>query len=126
MKVYEHHKSGHLILFEIPNVGRSRACRIVQNLFPSALVKRQSSDEFATFTLNAKTFVLEEPFGDNSRYLVYQQPPHVSAELQALKAAFEGYRASWFFSDDKSFRVIVGVLALAIAAIAVAAIVLLS
>jgi hypothetical protein len=125
VKVYEHHKSGQLVSFEIRNVGRSLACRIVQNLYPSALVKRQRADEFATFTLNGKTFVLEEPFGDNSRYLIYQQPPQPSSELESLKAALEGHRASWFFSGGKSFRVIVGVLVLAIVAIAVTALVLL-
>jgi hypothetical protein len=125
VKVYENQKSEQLVSFEIRNVGRSRACRIVQNLFPSALVERQSGDEFATFTLNGKTFVIEEPFGDNSRYLIYQQPPQPSAELEALKAAFQGHRASWFFSGDKSFRVMIGALLLAIVAITVTAIVLL-
>jgi hypothetical protein len=124
MKIYEHRKANQLVSFEIGNIGRSRACRIVQKLFPSTVINRQHGDEFCTFRVNGKTFVLEEPFGDNSRYLVYEQPPQPSAELEALKQAFAGYGASWTFSGDKSFRVIMEVLALIIAGVVVAVIVL--
>jgi hypothetical protein len=125
VKIYENHKLGQLVSFEIRNVGRSRACRIVQNLFPSAHVERHRGDEFAIFKLNGKTFVIEEPFGDNSRYLIYQQSPQPSAELEALKTAFQEHRPSWFFSGDKFFRVIIGALVLAIIAIVVTAVVFL-
>jgi hypothetical protein len=120
VKIYENLESGQLVSFEIRNVGRSRACRIVQELLPSAVVTRQRGDEFATFAMNGKPFVIEEPFGDNSRYLIYEQPPQPSAELEALKSSFERYRASWLFSGDKSFRAIVVVLALTTVAITVA------
>lgn len=120
MKVYEHHKLEQLVSFEIRNVGRSRACRIVQKLFPASGITRQSGDEFATFELNGKTFVLEEPFGDNSRYLIYQQPPQPSAELNALMTAFAQAHVSWLFSGDKKFRVIVGILVLTMLVIALA------
>jgi hypothetical protein len=51
-------------------------------------------------------------------------PPQPSAELEALKAAFEGHRVPRFFSGERSFRVTVGLLGLAMAAIMVAFLVL--
>jgi len=125
MKIYEHRKSDQLVSFEIRNVGRSRACGIVQHLFPSTVVNRQRGDEFATFQLNGRTFVVEEPFGDNSRYLVHEQPPQPSAELEALRSAFAAHSASPIFSGDKSFRVIIEVLMLIAAGVVVPVMVLL-
>ncbi len=119
MKVYEHLKSGELVSFEICNIGRSRACRVVGTLLPTTTVVPQRGDEFARFELNGRTFVLEEPFGDNSRYLIYQQPPQPSPELEQLRDAFARQRVSWFFSGDKSFRLIVGALVIVLVLIAV-------
>jgi hypothetical protein len=80
MNIHEHrNKNGQMVSFEIRNVGRSRACRIVRELFHSTTVRRQRADEFATFDLNGKTFVLEEPFGDNSRL----------SDLSAASTAFD-------------------------------------
>lgn len=125
MRIFEHRKSGELISFEVRNVGRARARRIVQELFPGVAVREQRGDEFASFELNDKRFVLEEPFGDNSRYLIYQQPPQPSTELEAIRTALERYRVSWIFSGDRSFRFILVALALLVAGIVLAAMVIL-
>jgi hypothetical protein len=121
MKIYDNRNDeGRLISFEIRNVGRSRVCHFVERTFPSTAVRREHSDNFAVFDLNERTFIVTEPWGDNSRYLIHQEPVQPSTELETLRAAFEKYRSSSLFSGDRSFGIIMAVFALLFACIVVA------
>lgn len=96
-----------LISFEIRNIGRSRAVRFIERALPSATVERQRSDDFAKIKINSRHFIINEPWGDNSRYIIHQQPPEASAELEELRRAFEQYQPSWIFSGDRPFTLVV-------------------
>ncbi len=96
MKIYDlTDKSGQLIAFEITNCGRRRACNVAKTI-PGAIVVRRprffewsSPDEFCEFRLGARTFVIMEPFGDNSRFWVGPTPPEPCQELQIVRSVFE-------------------------------------
>jgi len=120
MKIHDNRNDeGQLVSFEIRNVGRSRVCRLIERTLPSTVVRRQRSDDFGVLDLNGRTFVVMEPWGDNSRYLVHQEPPQPSTELETLSSAFAKYRPSWV-SGDRTFSVVVAVLVALCAVIAVA------
>ena len=60
-------------------------------------------DEFAGFELAGRKFKILEPYGDSSRYLIHPEVREPTAELNALRAAFAGFRPSlWslMFSGD--------------------------
>jgi hypothetical protein len=112
MKIYDNRNDeGHLISFEIRNVGRSRVCRYIERVLPSMVVNRQRSDDFGVFAMNGRTFVVTEPWGDNSRYLIHQEPPQPSMELETLKSAFEKYQPAWAFSGDRSLSIMMAIFA---------------
>lgn len=99
-------RDGRVISFEIRNIGRSRATRVIESAFPRANMKRSHSEVFAEIDLNGRHFVVNEPWGDNSRYIIHQQPPEPSTELDELRHAFEQYQPSWIFSGDRSFKLL--------------------
>jgi len=104
MRIYDHlNDDGRITSFEIPNIGRSRVLRFIENAFPSAIVKRQRSEDFAEVDLNGRKFTINEAWGDSSRYMIQQQALEPSAELDALRSALEKYRPSWFVSGDRWF-----------------------
>lgn len=93
MKAYVNHNAeGQIVSFEISNIGRSRVCRFIDRTIPSANVNRQQSDDFCTFQLNGRRFVISEPWSDSSRYLIHEETPQPSVELETLRSAFENYR----------------------------------
>jgi hypothetical protein len=77
--------------------------RFIANAFPSAIVKHQRSENFGEVDLNGRKFIVNEAWGDSSRYMISQQPIEPSAELDALRSALEKYRPSWLFSGDRWF-----------------------
>ena len=126
MRIYDYRNAeGRLTSFEIKNLGRSRACRFIESTLPSTIVRRQRSDDFGVFDFNGRTFVVTEPWGDNSRYLIHQEPTEPSAELDRLKSAFEAYQPSWAFSGSRPFMIVVAVFA-ALLACTIVAVALLS
>jgi hypothetical protein len=102
---------GRIISFEVTNIGRARARRVIERRFPSAIVKHQRGDEFAVLLLNGRTFILTEPWGDNSRYLVHEREPKSSVELEMLRCAFEDFQPSAIFSGSPFFIVFLSVAA---------------
>lgn len=104
MEIYDYlNDEGRITSFEINSIGRSRVLRFIEKAFPSAVVKRQRSEDFGEIDLNGRKFIVNEPWGDNSRYMIHQQPLEPSAELDALRSALEKYRPSWLFSGDRWF-----------------------
>ena len=89
--------------FEIPAISRHRACAIAARIPGVELIRRQkrfawfSEEEFCEFQLNGETFVIWEPFGDNSRYWVGRRGGGPSAHLPLVKEAFAAARGWWRF-----------------------------
>ena len=78
MKIYDlKNKDGEIYAFEIQNIGRRKVSKIVKKI-PGSIVKKfpslfswiKGQDEFCEFEVDGCTFVIEEPFGDNSRYWI--------------------------------------------------------
>jgi hypothetical protein len=103
MRIYDlQAEDGNLRAFEVENtlLTRGRACRIVESI-PGVVVVRRSrlfrdTDDFCEFTLAGETFMIEEPFGDNSRYWVGGKNKSQSFSLQQIRSAFERHK-TWEF-----------------------------
>jgi len=99
MKTYDIvDEHGRLTGFEVSNLllSRHEAARIVEGV-PGVTITRPvrrlfssepESDEFCEFRLENLTFVLCEPFGDNSRYWVGSQTGEPSNEVERVREAF--------------------------------------
>ena len=86
--------------FEVSNLllSRARACKIAESI-PGATVMRRSrlfrdKDDFCEFRIYGETFIIEELFGDNSRYWVGPNQAGRSASLALVRARFEEHK-SW-------------------------------
>lgn len=101
MKVYPYFDDfGNLISFEVPNwkVSRNRAVRIAAGVSGVEIVKAPKKvfswfreAVFCEFTIQGNLYEIEEPFGDNSRYLisgVNNPSPELNQVLEAFKAAW--------------------------------------
>jgi hypothetical protein len=104
MKLYDiKDESGRIFAFEVANFGRHRACRFVGKIPGVAVLRRQrhfqfsSKDEFCEFELEGQRFVVEEPWGDNSRYWVGPKPPQWCPQIERVRNAFAAYKAFWLF-----------------------------
>jgi len=88
---------GRIFAFEIDNASMSRrmTCRIAQSV-PGANITRTSGlfswftgpDDFCEFELDGVTFVVWEPFGDNSRFWVGTKPPRWVSQLGVVRETF--------------------------------------
>lgn len=97
MKTYpQRSSSGELHAFEIENIltSRRKVLRIVKSI-PG--VKVISSPMFLSwfrestvcrFSVDGQEFSVEEPFGDNSRYLISAEPPGPCAQFGVVEKAF--------------------------------------
>jgi hypothetical protein len=101
--------------FEVENtlLTRGRACKIAASI-PGATVVRRSrifrdTDDFCEFTLEGETFIIEEQFGDNSRYWIGTKGISNSDSLLKVRAAFEQYKTL-----GSPLRVLLAVSALAL------------
>jgi len=97
MKTYPlKNKEGQLHAFEIDNVriGRSGVVRIVEGIHGVKLIKKPKflswlrEEEFCQFMVGSHLFTVEEPFGDNSRYLVGAKPAGWCPQLEVVEEAF--------------------------------------
>ncbi len=99
MKTYPlNNEHQQLHAFEIENTftGRNAVTKIV-SLIPKVDVLKKpkyfswfkDSDVFCIFKLNGREFTIEEPFGDNSRYLIGANPPGHCAEISIIEEAFK-------------------------------------
>ena len=88
---------GKLHAFEviIPLSGRHGVSKVVSRIKNAKILKKpkflsgfRGEDIFCEFELNEKKFTIEEPFGDNSRYLVSTNPPGHCEELELIEREF--------------------------------------
>jgi hypothetical protein len=121
MRTYDRlDEHGRVISFEIDSIGRSRVLRFVRRAFPDAVVKRQPSENFGEVSLNGRMFIINEAWGDSSRYLIHEQPLQPSMELDAIRSTLAAYRPSLLFSVDGWFPRAVGILMVVLAVILLA------
>ena len=95
-------ESGNVTAFEVPNwkLSRRRAGKIVDRVPGVSMEIRPKwpfssgrTAVFCRFQLNGRVFEIEEPYGDNSRYLVCEADGvGGSPELDLL---MEAYRDAW-------------------------------
>ncbi len=100
MRVYElHDRTGHTRALEIPVPlvgGRRRIISVLRGI-PGVVVTKapvpfswMREDTFCRFELGGTAFVVAEPFGDNSRYLVSpESQPAVQSSMLTLISAFK-------------------------------------
>ncbi len=101
MRVYDCNDSdGGLIAFEVDNatLTRNRACRIAASIAGVEIVRRsrlfRDSDDFCEFLIDGETFIIEEPFGDNSRYWIGPKDSTQHKSLLTIREAFERH-STW-------------------------------
>jgi hypothetical protein len=116
MRIYDLKATdGSLRAFEVENalLTRGRVCRLAESIPGATLVRRsrlfRDTDDFCEFTLGGQTFVIEEPFGDNSRYWVGAKEQPNTSSLLVVRQAFEQHNA-W----KTPFRIVIAVLLLAL------------
>jgi hypothetical protein len=94
-------REGRVFAFEVSNavIGRGGACTIASEVHGSTLVRGPRfwswlrEEEFCEFDVNGQRFVIEEPFGDNSRYWIGPEPPVWCGEVDAVRRAFASANA---------------------------------
>jgi hypothetical protein len=96
VRVHDHNaQDGSLLGFEVENAAltRSRACRIAASIPGATIVRRsrlfRDTDDFCEFTIQDETFIIEEPYGDNSRYWIGPKVLTQSKSLLMVRDAFE-------------------------------------
>ncbi len=97
MKTYPlTNEEGKLHAFEIANsgLGRKGLVSIVEKIPGVVLLKKPKllswlrEEEFCRFVLESQEFSIEEPFGDNSRYLIGAVPPGWCSQLEVVEEVF--------------------------------------
>jgi hypothetical protein len=91
---------GQLTGFSVSNLLLSRhgVPRIVADIPGAQLVRKQkrfalfAPDDFCEFTVEGKTFLAIEPFGDNSEFWVVTEPPEECPQIEVVRRAFEAHR----------------------------------
>ena len=87
---------GRVYAFEVSNtvIGRRGACAIINRIPGSRIVRGPGflswvrEAEFCAFELKGQRFLVEEPFGDNSRYWIGPEPPVWCEEIDEVRRAF--------------------------------------
>ena len=95
MRVYDwKDQQGRVFAFEVPNIGRGGVCIVVAQI-PGAKLLRSPrflswfrEEMFCEFELEDRRFVVSEPFGDNSRYLVGPLDGEWYPQISAIRSAF--------------------------------------
>ena len=109
MKIYDvHNDAGQVIGFEIPSiVGRWRACRAARGIAGARVLRwprrwSWSDDWFCEFDLDGVRFVIEEEYGDNSRFTISSVPPAPGPTLMRVRAAFaDAPMVDWRFGRGR-------------------------
>ena len=90
-----------IFAFEVPNFGRHRACKLVSTIPGAEVIKKQkpfqcrSEEAFCVFRLEGITFVVQEPFNDNSQYWVGPDPPAWCPQIEQVRQAFSKFKRYW-------------------------------
>lgn len=88
------------VAFEVSNLllARSQACRLVESIPGVEIIRRsrlfRDTDDFCEFRIGDDIFVIEEQFGDNSRYWVGPKNAEMSSSTNLVRSKFESH-ASW-------------------------------
>jgi len=97
MKTYPlTNEEGKLHAFEIENsgLGRKGLVRVVEKIPDVVLIKKPKifswlrEEEFCCFVVESQEFSVEEPYGDNSRYLVGAVPSGWCPQLEIVEKVF--------------------------------------
>ena len=106
MKVYDiTDDEGRIFAFEVDNtpLGRQGAWRVVRAIAGARVIRRPrrfwlfDPDEFCEFELDGVRFVVEEPWGDNSRYWIGPTPPRWVPQTAIVRDAFGQARVGGWF-----------------------------
>lgn len=99
MRIFDiHDADGRLYAFEVSNtlLGRRQACKIAARIAGSTLIKTsrlfRDSDDFCEFEIGGTTYLISEPFGDNSRFWIGPKVPPTGSHLGVIRAAFGRHR----------------------------------
>ncbi|WIV96810.1 hypothetical protein [Kinneretia aquatilis] len=89
-----HDEEGRLLGFEISSLLGRRFARRIAASVPGArvLASNLRSDVFCEFEVAGETFIIEEPFGDNSRYWIGPAGAGRLAAIQTVHSHFETSR----------------------------------
>jgi hypothetical protein len=87
---------GRVFAFEVENLalGRRGVCKVLTRIPGCRLVRRPRflswlrESEFCQFEIENVTFVVDEFFGDNSRYWIGPEPPRWVPQIAAVRQAF--------------------------------------
>lgn len=88
-------ENGDLIGFEVQNVliGRNKVVKTISSITGSEILLRprlfDGAEVFCEFRLGGEDFVVEEPFGDNSRYLIAHKHGLATEQLNTVKNVFK-------------------------------------
>lgn len=91
--------NGDFLAFEVSNVllSRKQACKVAESIPGSVILSRsrlfRDTDDFCEFKIGEDVFVIEEPFGDNSRYWIGPKDAKASNSLALVRRAFETHEA---------------------------------
>ena len=99
MKVFEYrNEQGALVSFEVrslwPRWVAYRAIKAIPNvkvIRPLRHFVADNQDVFCVFKVGSTVLEIEEPWGDNSRYVVASSPAAPSQELELVKQHFHSY-----------------------------------
>jgi hypothetical protein len=89
-------EEGKLHAFEVRNMLLSRrgVVKVVSRIPGVSIIRKpkffswRREDVFCKFMVDGKLFVVEEPYGDNSRFLVGGEPPGWCPELEIVERVF--------------------------------------
>jgi len=116
MRIYDlTDTEGRVYAFEVSNVflPRSIACRVAQRIPGAKLIRGPrifpSEDDFCEFEIEGVTFVLREPWGDNSRYWIGPKSEGWVPEITRVRDEFArwqpfGLFRHWFVRLQRVFR----------------------
>lgn len=88
-------ENGDLIGFEVRNlfIGRNKVAKTIASIAGSEILVRprlfDGAEVFCEFRLEGENFIIEEPFGDNSRYLITHKNGVKVEQLNIVKNVFK-------------------------------------
>jgi hypothetical protein len=93
-------EQGQLTGFSVSNllISRHAVPRIVASIRGAEIVRKQKRfalsgrDDFCEFIVDGKTFLVIEPFGDNSEYWVVPEPAEECPQIENVRRVFEQHR----------------------------------
>lgn len=95
MRTYDiHTEDGELLAFEVDNLLLMRvgAIRVVKSIPGVKIISARwvREDVFCRFELSGREFMVEEPWGDNSRYCIGpMEPVEPTEQIKQARAAFQ-------------------------------------